>query len=318
MKQNNTLVENGQTPTSTGEIILYQPDNSIRLEVRMLEETVWLTQQQMAFLYGVDRTVIVKHIGNIYKKKELQESATCAKIAQVQSEGGRNVLRTVNYYSLDMIISVGYRVNSINATRFRQWANSVLKDFLLRGYAINQRVERLEQRVAKTEEQIGFFVRTALPPAEGIFYDGQVFDAHAFVSNLIRSAHKRVILIDNYVDDSVLKTLTKRGDGVGASIITRKIPDTLTVDLARHNQQYPPVEILTSDRYHDRFLIIDNTVYHLGASLKDLGKKLFAFSRMEVAAEEILAGGKHRQGWRCSYYKRTNNNSYSTFASSFQ
>lgn len=210
---------------NNGEIILYQPDNNIRLEVRIQEETVWLTQQQMAFLYGVDRTVIVKHIGNIYKTKELQESTTCAKIAQVQSEGGRNVLRKVNLYSLDMIISVGYRVNSVNATRFRQWANSVLKDYLLRGYAINKRFERLEQRVAKTEEQIGFFVRTALPPTEGIFYDGQIFDAYTFVADLIRSAHERVILIDNYVDDSVLKTLTKRGEGVNATIITRKVSE---------------------------------------------------------------------------------------------
>ena len=147
----------------------------------------------------------------------------------------------------------------------------------------------MEQRVAKTEEQIGFFVRTALPPAEGIFYDGQIFDAYTFAADLIRSAHKRVILIDNYVDDSVLKTLTKRGEGVNASIITRKISEAFSVDLERHNRQYPPVEIRTSDRFHDRFLIIDNTVYHLGASLKDLGKKLFGFNRMEMKAEDLLS-----------------------------
>lgn len=152
---------------NNGEIILYQPDSSIRLEVRMQEETVWLTQAQMAALFSVDRTVIVKHIGNIFKSQELEEFSTCAKIAQLQQEGNRKVLREVKYYNLDMIISVGFRVNSINATRFRQWANSVLKEYLLRGHAINQRVERLEQRVAKTEEQIGFFVRTALPPVEG-------------------------------------------------------------------------------------------------------------------------------------------------------
>ena len=211
-----------------GEIILYQPNNSIRLEVRMQEETVWLTQAQMAALFSVDRTVIVKHIGNIFKSQELEEFSTCAKIAQLQQEGNRKVLREVKYYNLDMIISVGFRVNSINATRFRQWANSVLKEYLLRGHAINQRVERLEQRVAKTEEQIGFFVRTALPPVEGIFYDGQIFDAYTFVSDLIRSAQQRVILIDD-------------------------------------------------------------TVYHLGASLKDLGKKLFAFSRMETNAERLIS-----------------------------
>ena len=171
-EQNNSIEQNRQITTTGGKIILYQPDSSIRLEVRMQEETVWLTQTQIAMLFGVNRTVIVKHIGNIFRSKELEESSTCAKIAQLQTEGNRQVVRDVKYYNLDMIISVGFRVNSINATRFRQWANSVLKDYLLRGYAINQRIERLEQRVAKNEEQIGFFVRTALPPAEGVFYDG--------------------------------------------------------------------------------------------------------------------------------------------------
>ena len=192
------------------------------------------------------------------------------------------------HYNLDAILSVGYRVSSKSATRFRQWATSVLKDYLLRGYAINQRIERLEQRVTKTEEQIGFFVRTALPPVEGIFYDGQVFDAYAFAADMIRSARKRVILIDNYVDDSVLLTLAKREEGVSAEIVTRHVAETLKLDLERHNRQYPPVAIRECERYHDRFLIIDDTVYHLGASLKDLGKKMFAFNRMEVAAEEIL------------------------------
>ncbi len=271
-----------------GEIILYQPDSSIRLEVRMEEETVWLTQAQMATLFGVDRTVIVKHIGNIYKTKELEEILTCAKIAQLQQEGKRQVLREVKYYNLDMIISVGFRVNSINATRFRQWANTILKDYLLRGYAVNQRIEHLERRVSKTEEQIGLFVRTALPPVEGVFYDGQIFDAYAFASDLIRSARVRIVLIDNYVDDSVLLTLSKRKEGVPAEIVTRRVTETLRLDLDRHNRQYSPVAVRESDRYHDRFLIIDDTVYHLGASLKDLGKRLFAFSRMEVPAEKVL------------------------------
>jgi len=209
MEENKPLAQNG-------EIILYQPDSSIRLEVRMEEDTVWLTQAQMAKLFGVDRTVIVKHIGNIFRTKELYEVSTCAKIAQLQQEGNRHVLREVKYYNLDMIISVGFRVNSINATRFRQWANRVLKDYLLRGHAINQRIERLEQRVGKTEEQIGLFVRTALPPVEGVFYDGQIFDAYTFASDLVRSAQRRIVLIDNYVDDSVLLTLSKRKEGVAA------------------------------------------------------------------------------------------------------
>ena len=288
MNQNNTVAQNGQITTNTGEIILYQPDNSIRLEVRMEEETVWLTQAQMAMLFGVDRTVIVKHIGNIFKTNELEESPTCAKIAQLQQEGNRQVLREVKYYNLDMIISVGFRVNSINATRFRQWANSVLKEHLLRGYSINQRFERLEQRVSKAEKQIGLFVRTALPPVEGIFYDGQIFDAYAFASDLIRSAQRRIVLIDNYIDDSVLLMLSKRAEGATAEIVTRRISETLTLDIERHNRQYPPISVRECDRFHDRFLIIDDTVYHLGASLKDLGKKLFAFSRMEIDAKEIF------------------------------
>ena len=198
------------------------------------------------------------------------------------------ITREIEYYNLDMILSVGYRVKSQQGIFFRQWANSVLKEYLLRGYAIDQRVERLEQRVSQTEKQIGLIVRTTLQPAEGIFYDGQVFDAYTFIADLIRSARERVVLIDNYVDDSVLKTLTKRGDGVSATIITRKVSEAFSVDINRHNQQYRPVEIRTTDRFHDRFLLIDDNVYHLGASLKDLGKKLFAFSRMEMTAEEII------------------------------
>lgn len=260
--------------------------SSIRLEVRMLEETVWLTQAQMGQLFGCSTDNVGLHLKNLYTEDEIDFEATTEEISVVRKEGKRRVVRSILHYNLDAILSVGYRVSSQKATRFRQWANTVLKDYLLRGYVISQRVERLEQRVAKMEEQIGFFVRTSLPPVEGVFYDGQVFDAYTFVADLIRSAQERIILIDNYVDDSVLKTLTKRNEGVHATIITRKIPETLQVDLERHNQQYSPVDINTSDRYHDRFLIIDNTVYHLGASLKDLGKKLFAFNKMEMTAEK--------------------------------
>ena len=270
-----------------GEIILYQPDNSTRLDVLLREETVWLNRQQIADLFHRDIKTIGKHIHNA-NAEELKGISTVAKFATVQKEGNRLINREKEYYNLDMILSVGYRVKSQQGVMFRRWANAVLKDYLLRGFAINQRFERLEQRVSKTEEQIGFFVRTALPPAEGIFYDGQVFDAYSFVSDLIRSARERVVLIDNYVDDSVLKTLTKRNDEVSATIITRKISATLSVDLDRHNEQYPPVEVQTCGRFHDRFLIIDDTIYHLGASLKDLGKKLFAFNRMEATADEIL------------------------------
>ena len=288
MEQKDTVVQNGPIITTGGEIILYQPDSSIRLEVRMEEETVWLTQAQMAMLFGCSIDNISLHLKNLYAEGEIDVETTSEEISVVRTEGKRQVVRKIMHYNLDAILSVGYRVSSKSATRFRQWATSVLKDYLLRGYAINQRIERLEQRVTKTEEQIGFFVRTALPPVEGIFYDGQVFDAYAFAADMIRSARKRVILIDNYVDDSVLLTLAKREEGVSAEIVTRHVAETLKLDLERHNRQYPPVAIRECERYHDRFLIIDDTVYHLGASLKDLGKKMFAFNRMEVAAEEIL------------------------------
>ena len=288
MDQKDTVVQNGPIITTGGEIILYQPDSSIRLEVRMEEETVWLTQAQMAMLFGCSIDNISLHLKNLYAEGEIDVETTSEEISVVRTEGKRQVVRKIMHYNLDAILSVGYRVSSKSATRFRQWATSVLKDYLLRGYAINQRIERLEQRVTKTEEQIGFFVRTALPPVEGIFYDGQVFDAYAFAADMIRSARKRVILIDNYVDDSVLLTLAKREEGVSAEIVTRHVAETLKLDLERHNRQYPPVAIRKCERYHDRFLIIDDTVYHLGASLKDLGKKMFAFNRMEVAAEEIL------------------------------
>jgi hypothetical protein len=273
---------------NTGEIILYQPDSTVQLEVRIDANTVWLTQAQMALLFNVDRTVIVKHIGNIYKTFELDEISTCVKFAQVRSEGKRNVIREQKYYNLDMIISVGYRVNSINATKFRQWATQTLKSYLLHGYAVTQRIERLEQKVEEHDQQIGFFVHASLPPVEGVFYDGQIFDAYVFAADLIKSAKTSIVLIDNYVDESVLTLLSKRTEGVSARVITRRVSEALRLDVEKHNQQYAPIMIEENPRYHDRFLIIDDTVYHLGASLKDLGKKLFAFSRMNATAEAIL------------------------------
>ena len=273
---------------NTGEIILYQPDSTVQLEVRIDANTVWLTQAQMALLFNVDRTVIVKHIGNIYKTFELDEISTCVKYAQVRSEGKRNVIREQKYYNLDMIISVGYRVNSINATKFRQWATQTLKSYLLHGYAVTQRIERLEQKVEEHDQQIGFFVHASLPPVEGVFYDGQIFDAYVFAADLIKSAKTSIVLIDNYVDESVLTLLSKRTEGISARVITRRVSEALRLDVEKHNQQYAPIMIEENPRYHDRFLIIDDTVYHLGASLKDLGKKLFAFSRMNATAEAIL------------------------------
>ena len=270
------------------EIVLYQPNETTQLEVRLQDETVWLTQQQMAELFATDRTSILRHIHNVYKTNELNEESTCAKIAQVRLEGNRQVLREVPYYNLDMIISVGYRVNSIRGTQFRKWANGVLRDYMLRGYAVNNRLERLEQRVTKAEEQIDFFVRTSLPPKEGVFFDGQIFDAYTFANNLIREAKKRIVLIDNYVDDTVLTMLDKRQKGVKAIVYTKNLSRQLSLDFEKHNAQYAPIEVKHFDRAHDRFLCIDETVYHIGASLKDLGKKLFAFSRMEMTTSELI------------------------------
>ncbi|MBR3572869.1 MAG: virulence RhuM family protein [Bacteroidales bacterium] len=277
-----------------GEIIMYQPDESIRLEVRMEEETVWLNLNQMSLLFGRDKSVISRHIRNVYIEGELLRESTVANFATVHDENGRRVSRNIEYYNLDVIISVGYRVKSIQGTRFRQWANSVLKEYLLRGYAINQRFERLERRVTEHDavlsehsNKLEFFVRAALPPKEGVFSDGQIFDAYAFASELIKSARQRIVLIDNYIDESVLLMLAKRNEGVTAEIVTRQTNGTLALDIDRHNRQYPPITIRESPRYHDRFLIVDDIVYHIGASLKDLGKKLFAFSKMELAAHEF-------------------------------
>ena len=270
-----------ETQTKVGEVAIYNPDDSIRLEVRLADETVWLSQSQMGFLFGVNRTVIVRHIGNIYKSGELEELATCAKIAQVHYEGGRRVGRERKFYNLDVILSVGYRVNSRNATYFRKWANTVLKEYLIRGYAVNQRMDLLEKRVAKTEEKIDFFVKTALPPVKGLFFDGQIFDAYEFICKLIKSASSRIILIDSYIDESVLTMLDKRNDGVTATIYTQKISQQLSLDIAKHDAQYLPIPVHIFNKSHDRFLIIDDKIYHIGASIKDLGKKWFAVLEME-------------------------------------
>ena len=282
MDQNTDIIVAKEKPTmqmQENEIVLYQPNDAVHLEVRMANESVWLTQPQIALLFGVQRPAITKHLRNIFKSGELDEFSVSSILEHTASDG--KTYQT-QFYNLDAILSVGYRVNSINATMFRKWANNVLKDYLLKGYSVNQRFERLEQRVSKTEEKIDFFVRMALPPVEGIFFDGQIFDAYTFVSDLVRSAKNRIILFDNYVDDTVLTLLDKRADGVSAQIYTRNLTQQLALDLQRHNAQYRPIAIDAFQNAHDRFLCIDDTVYHLGASLKDLGKKWFAFSRMEV------------------------------------
>ena len=273
--------------SNTGEIIMYQPDETIRLEVRMGEETVWLTQQQMATLFQRDQSVIARHIRNIYKEEELDEEGTYAKFAYMGHDGLQ--LYEVTHYNLDVIISVGYRVKSKRGTRFRQWANQVLKDYLLKGYVVNQRISVLEHQVADLTEKVNFFVRSSLPPVEGIFFDGQIFDAYVQIVNLIKQAKHSIVLIDNYIDETTLTMLSKRDTSVSATIYTRQLSNQQQLDIERHNQQYPPITVNLCQRNHDRFLIIDDVVYLFGASLKDAGKKLFAYIKMkDTPATELL------------------------------
>jgi hypothetical protein len=271
-------------------VIIYQTDGSFGLDVRLEDDTVWLSQAQMAELFQTSVPNINMHIKNVFDEGELEQTSTSKDFLIVRNEGGRTVERKVAFYDLDVIISVGYRVKSKRGTQFRQWANRVLKDHILKEYAVHQRFERIEQRVGATEKKIDFFIMTSLPPVQDIFFEGQIFDAYVFVSDLIMSAKKTIILMDNYVDHTVLTILSKRLPKVTAEIYTKRISPQLRLDLEKHNAQYEPVTILESDRFHDRFLIIDGTVYLIGSSLKDLGKKLFAFSRMEIAGAELIKG----------------------------
>ncbi|MBO5627812.1 MAG: virulence RhuM family protein [Aeriscardovia sp.] len=280
-----------------GEIVMYQPDETIRLEVRMGEDTVWLSQAQMAELFGTKRQAITKHLQNIYESDELKKEATSSILELVRKEGDRTVKRKVEFYNLDAIISVGFRVNTKRGIEFRQWANRVLKDYMLRGYVVNSRIMALEQHVAEQDTQIkdlknkvDFFVRSSLPPVEGIFYDGQIFDAYVQIVSLIKQAHSSIILVDNYIDSSTLTMLSNRAANVSATIYTRQLSQQQQLDVQRHNQQYPPITINVCQHNHDRFLIIDDVVYIFGASLKDAGKKLFAYIKMqETSASELLS-----------------------------
>ncbi len=273
-----------------GEIVIYKANDQadFQLEVRIEEETVWLTQSQMSELFQTTRNNITLHIGNIFKEKELDENSVCKESLLTASDGKK--YRT-KYYDLDVIISVGYRVKSKRGTQFRIWANKVLKEYLLKGYAVTQRFERIEKDVNYLKRKVDDFdfqIKTNLPPHEGVFYDGQIFDAHLFVSRLVKTANQSIILIDNYVDESVLSLLTKRKPGVQATIYTA-VSRQLRLDIKRFNAQYPEIEIKTFNKSHDRFLIIDHqTIYHIGASLKDLGKKWFAFSKIGLNALDMI------------------------------
>ena len=273
------------------ELIIYQPeDKSISLEVRIEGDTVWLTQAQMAELLQTTPQNITLHIKNIYKEEELEMISTCKDFLQVQIENKREVRRKTKHYNLDVIISVGYRVKSKRGTQFRIWATKTLKNYLLKGYVITQRIENLERKVYEHDKQIESLVQQALLPEKGIFFDGQIFDAWKFVSGIIRSAKSSIILIDNYIDESVLWLLSKRNKNISATIYTRDTSRQLKLDLVKYNSQYPAISIKVFAKSHDRFLIIDNTViYHIGASLKDLGKKWFAFSKINLDIKELLS-----------------------------
>ncbi len=283
--------------SNKGEIVMYQPDETIRLEVRVENETVWLTQQQMAELFLTTKQNVSLHINNIFREDELEEDSVVKDSLTTAKDGKRYKTKT---YNLDVIISVGYRVKSKRGTKFRQWANRILKDYIIRGYVVNQQIRSLEERMETKfmdydsklnamQNKINFFVRSSLPPVEGIFYDGQIFDAYAHIISLIKQAKISIVLIDNYIDVDTLTMLSNRATNVSATIYTRQLSQQLQLDIQRHNQQYPPIAVNLCQRNHDRFLIIDDVVYLFGASLKDAGKKLFAYIKMqETPASELL------------------------------
>jgi len=274
-----------------GEIIIYQDlnDTSFQLEVRIEDETVWLTQAQMAELFQTTRNNITLHISNIFKEKELIIDSVSKESLLTAADGKNYKTKT---YNLDVIISVGYKVKSLRGTQFRIWATNVIKNYLLKGYAIQQRFEKIENDVYYLKQKAKEFeihLKTSLPPHEGIFYDGQVFDAYVFVANIIKQAKHSIVLIDNYIDESVLSFFAKRKPGVRATIYTNNLSKPLQHDISKFNVQYEPIIIKSYTKSHDRFIIVDQTdVFHIGASLKDLGKKWFAFSKIGIDASEMI------------------------------
>ena len=302
------VAESLQSSDAKGEIVLYQPDDTISLEVRLEADTVWLTQAQIIDLFQSSKANISEHITNIYQQGELSYEATVRNFRTVQKEGKRMVNRSRTHYNLDAIISIGFRVNAKRGIRFRQWANGVLKNYLLNGYVINQQIQRIEQQLdakldiqqdklnkiestlAEHQNKIDFFVRTNMPPIEGVLFDGQIFDAYKLVEALIKSANEEIILIDNYIDASVFDLLEKRQQEVHATIYTEHVGPSLTHIQELSQKQYGrKIELKEyNSRFHDRFLILDDALYHFGASFKDLGKRLFAFELMGIDKDIIL------------------------------
>ena len=305
ISENRTGIGKESISENKGEIVVYQPDEITRLEVKVNEDTVWLTQTQIAQLFGVGQPAISKHLKNIFASGELDITAVHS-ILEYTAADGKSY--KTGFYNLDAILSIGYRVNSRQATRFRQWANTVLKEYLIRGLSFNARLLQLssdidrrltthaiklnehECRLKEQSQKIEFFIQSSLPPKQGIFFDGQIYDAYSFVVELVRKAARRIVLIDNYIDDTVLTMLSKRAGGVEATIYTGNVSKQLQLDIDKHNAQYPPITVRTFSKAHDRFLIIDQTVYLIGASIKDLGKKWFGFTMLENTSAEQLLG----------------------------
>lgn len=286
--------------SDVGEIVLYQPDESVKLEVKLDNDTVWLNQQQMADLYGTKRQAITKHLANIYDCQELDKDSTSSILEQVRKEGNRSVTRKIEFYNLDVIISVGYRVNTKRGILFRQWANKILKDYLLRGYSVNQhlvalqqqmdsRFSALEQQVVEQQEKVDFLVNMHQQPTEELFATGCMWDAYSYMANLIRSAKVSVVLVDNYCNDKTLTLLDERASEVTATIHTTYNKGFETA-LAAHNCQKTPIEFIQlPHKIHDRFLIIDSHVYLLGNSLKDMGHTLSSAILTGFTPEDILS-----------------------------
>ena len=296
--RNGTRTTDSTPEPQRNEIVVYQPDETLRLDVRLENETVWLTQGQMASLFGCSSDNVGLHLRNIYSCGELSKEATAEDFSVVRLEGGRQVRRSVCFYNLDAIISVGYRVNSILGVRFRQWATSILKDYLLRGYAVNERLVQIEDRMDRRlaehgrrldalEGRVDFFVRTQTPPLQGVFYDGQLWDARAFVDRLVKRARRSLVLVDNWATVETLDMLAAKQTGVAATVVTSEHrdgkgsprPKILPADVAKFNAQYPTLSVRFRENFHDRFLVIDDKeLYLIGASLKDLGRKCFGFT----------------------------------------
>ena len=288
------LLPPGEVDGEKNEIIVYQPEGGeFHIEVRVDQDTVWLTQAQMAELFGTVPQNITVHIKKVYDEGELEKNSTCKEYLQVASEGSRKVKRTLKFYNLDVIISVGYRVKSIQGTRFRQWANSVLKEHMLKGFSVNQRLvahenrlENHDSRIIYLEKQVDFFVKANLPPKEGVLQAKAFWSGYEFAVQLVRLAKQEIVIIDPFADDMALSLMPKRNPGVNAIIYSARINQTMKAECERLNRQCPPVELRTMREVHDRFIVVDETVYHIGASIKDLGNKLTAFSVLSLLTKQ--------------------------------